>query len=98
MGWGSKTLIDAAVTIFMICLIAGLHAFRWQGVNSVAMCDRQYIDGHHPACRVPSLPDRMRPYQHYATQGRHTNARTDTTALPAFATSPITPIDSAPVT
>ncbi len=61
MGRATKTLIGAAVAFFMICLLAGLHAFRWQGVNPVAMCDRQYIGSHKSGCRGQSLPDRSRP-------------------------------------
>lgn len=61
MGRATKRLIGVAVAVFLICLLAGLHTFRWQGVNPVAMCDRQYIGSHKSGCRVPSLPDRSRP-------------------------------------
>lgn len=46
--------------------------------------------------RVPLSIAELR--RHLAAHGRRTNARTDTTALPAFATSLITLLDSAPVT
>lgn len=55
---GDENIDGASVAIFVICLLVGFHVFRWQGVNPVAMCDRQYIGNHAPGCRVPPPPSR----------------------------------------
>jgi hypothetical protein len=38
MGQATKTLIGAALAIFAICIGAGFHYFKWQGVDTAVVC------------------------------------------------------------